>query len=189
MAINVKIGGSQKEKSNIKVSVSKSDSQPHKFELNFRRALNGDYMIMEHRDIDIIINIEKKKLVAFAKDLMTEEVQSAETRLFQFMKNKGVVAYDSIQGGNIYGSMEAQIYNSDTEDVIEYTLINLSEWLKEEKPFMDAINAYQEMEDDYFTEPTDEDSTGLGKVPQKAEKGSIGRDTIFYPYNYGGFLY
>ena len=49
------------------------------------------------------------------------------------------------------------------------------------------------MMDDYFTEPTEEDSTKLGKVPEKAKKGSMVNMGLFSPfynsmYNYWGFM-
>ena len=40
------------------------------FKLNMRKALNGDLMIFDHADIDIVVMLESKKIVAFAKDLM-----------------------------------------------------------------------------------------------------------------------
>ena len=66
-------------------------------------------MIYDHKDIDIVLMQEKKKIVAFAKDMLTDTVYGAESRLFEYLRKNGIIAYDSIQGGNIYGSMEAKI--------------------------------------------------------------------------------
>jgi hypothetical protein len=46
--------------------------------LNIRKTLDGDIMIFDHADIDIIIMKEKQKVVAFAKDIMSEVVYGAQ---------------------------------------------------------------------------------------------------------------
>ena len=86
-------------------------------------------MIFDHTDIDIVVMLEQKKIVAFAKDLITETVYGAESRLFEHLKRKGVVAYDSIQGGNVYGSLEAKIYESKEVDSIKATLYEIAQWI------------------------------------------------------------
>ena len=45
-----------------------------------------------------------------------------------------------------------------------------------------ALESYEEMLDDYYTEPTKEDSTELGEVPQATEKGSIRPGYTYDPY-------
>ena len=80
MAINVKISSRKKE---TKV-----------FELDIRSALNGDLMIFDHPDLDIIIMKEKKKIVSFSKQEMSEATYGAQDRLFTHLRKQGVVAYD-----------------------------------------------------------------------------------------------
>ena len=95
MAIKVKISKQDTEEANkIKVKIEKPDLRvklEHEdpkitFELNARKALNGDIMIFDHTDIDIVILTEKKKIIAFAKDIMSDVVYGAENRLFEFLK-------------------------------------------------------------------------------------------------------
>ena len=66
-------------KPTISVEIVNSKKQSLNFSLNMRKALNGDLMIFDHKDIDIIVMSEKKKVVAFAKDLMSEVVYGAES--------------------------------------------------------------------------------------------------------------
>ena len=56
-------------------------------------------MILDHKDIDIVIQPTVKKIVAFAKEIMTDAVYGAESRLLEYLRGQGVVNYDSIQGG------------------------------------------------------------------------------------------
>ena len=176
----------------IPVKVKNNNMQMFEFNLNLRRALNGDLMIFDHADIDIMILLEKRKVVAFAKDTMSDVVYGAENRLFEHLKKMGIVAYDSIQGGNVYGSLEALLLESkDKEkiDVLDYVLFQISEWMKAERPYFESIEAHDEMMDDHFTDPEDENATELGEIPHEDEKGSIIQRGLFAPYLYGRYTY
>ena len=176
----------------IPVEVVDSRENVHEFKLNLRRALNGDLMIFDHADIDIIILLEKKKVVAFAKDMMSEVVYGAENRLFTYLRRQGVVAYDSIQGGNVYGSMEGLLLEMKEEaepEALDYVLYQISEWMKLEKPHTDFLESHDEMMDDALLNPDDEHSTELGEVPHEEEKGSIRQHGLFAPYLYGRYTY
>ena len=198
MAIKVKISKQEAEEvKKIKVKIEQPDLRvklEHEdpkitFELNARKSLNGDIMIFDHTDIDIVILSEKKKIVAFAKDIMSDVVYGAENRLFEFLKKKGIVAYDSIQGGNVYGSLEAKILDSKDLDSLKMTLLNVSKWIDSERPYFEAMNAHDKMMDDSLLDPDSESSTEFGEVPHEEEKGSIKQHGIFSPYLYGRYTY
>jgi hypothetical protein len=146
-------------------------------------------MIYDHKDIDIVLMQEKKKIVAFAKDMLTDNVYGAESRLFEFLRKKGIVAYDSIQGGNIYGSMEAKILDSKKYNSVKAALLNIAEWFKVEKPLTDSLEAHDDLMDDALLNPDDEHATELGEVPHEEEKGSILQKNLFAPYLYGRYTY
>jgi hypothetical protein len=151
-------------------------------ELQIRRSMNGDYYISDHSDIDIIILKDKQKVLVIAKDLMSELVYGAQDRLFKFLVRKGLVAPDSIQGGSVYGSMEGQLLTSEEFDPIKMSIINLSKWIDEERPYFEFVEKYDEMESDRFTDPEEEESTELGEVPHGETKG------VLRPgYNYGPY--
>ena len=162
-----------------------------KDKMDFSKAINGDIMIFAHKDIDIMILKEQKKIVAFAKDMLTDDVYGAESRLFNFLRKQGIVAYDTIQGGNIYGSMEAQMLTA--EKKIKQPLVLaahiVNEWIKSEKPMMDYMEAHDDMMDDALLSPDEEHATELGEVPHEVEKGSIHRNNMFAPYMYGRNMY
>ena len=159
------------------------------FKLKARKALNGDIMIFDHPDIDIVLMAEKKKIVAFAKDIMSEAVYGAEARLLEFLRNKGIVAFDSIQGGNVYGSLEASLLESKELDALKLTLLNVSKWIEKERPHFEALKHEQEEFEKYLSDPGMEDSTELGEVPHEEEKGSIKQRGLFAPYLYGRYTY
>ena len=131
MAVNVNITDNDSIKVNIdpgqnNITVKVKEPKIMEFQLNARQALNGDIMIFDHKEIDIVILVEKKKVVTFAKDLMSDSVYGAESRLLEHLRKKGIVAYDSIQGGNIYGSLEASLLSGSDFDPLKLTLLNIS---------------------------------------------------------------
>jgi hypothetical protein len=204
MAINVKLAGSsQLPPPDTSIGVSINPSSPKigvalnnpkinevKFNLNIREANNGDLMIFDHPEIDIVVMVEQKKVMTFAKDLATDTVYGTSSRLLERLRRKGIIQFDTIQGGNIYGSLEGimlEMKNTEKKDnLIPLVLNQISEWIEEERPAWVGMEDYEQMYDDYLTHPDAEDSTALGKVPEKAEKGSI-RPYIFGAYPYGGY--
>lgn len=205
MSINVKIGSASQpviQDTTIGVSINTTPkvgviiNNPHlheiKFKLNIREAHNGDLMIFDHPDIDIVIMVEKQKVVTFAKDLATDIVYGTSSRLMERLRTKGVIAYETIQGGNVYGSLEGQLLemkDPEKKDLQMPLVLNqISEWIESERPYFETVEEYDQMYDDELTHPDAEDSTELGKVPQDAKKGSI-EPYIFGAYPYGGYYY
>lgn len=205
MSINVKIGSASQpviQDTTIGVSINTTPkvgviiNNPHlheiKFKLNIREAHNGDLMIFDHPDIDIVIMVEKQKVVTFAKDLATDIVYGTSSRLMERLRTKGVIAYETIQGGNVYGSLEGQLLemkDPEKKDLQMPLVLNqISEWIESERPYFETVEEYDQMYDDELTHPDAEDSTELGKVPQDAKKGSI-EPYVFGAYPYGGYYY
>ena len=191
MAISVVINSpTQPEpKKVIKVSLKGLQKIDYSYNLHVREALNGDFLIFDHNDIDIVVLKDQKKVVAFAKDLMTEIVYGAEARLFEYLRKKGIVQYDSIQGGNVYGSLEGKIIDSKEHDIYEATVVNIAEWLTSEKPMMDDARDYEDVLNNYYADPNDNETTELGEVPHEEEKGSMAQRGMFAPYIYGRYTY
>lgn len=173
----------------ITIEIVNPNEEKISFNMKARRALNGDIMIFDHKDIDIVLMPEKSKIVAFAKDMMSEVVYGAESRLMEFLRKVGVIEYDSIQGGNVYGSLEGKIHKSKDLDALKVTIYQISEWLNNERPSMEALKAHDEMYEDDMVSPDDLSSTELGEVPQEEEKGSIDNFGIFSPYWTGRYTY
>jgi len=176
----------------VKIKIQDHDRQIFEFKLNMRRAMNGDYMIFDHADIDIIVQPKQSKVVAFAKDNTSDVVYGAENRLFEHLRRKGIIQYDSIQGGNVYGSLEGtvlKIVEGEKLDTLDYLLFEVSRWMDTERPYFESVKAHDEMMDDALLDPEDKYSTELGEVPHEEEKGSIRQHGLFAPYMYGRYIY
>mgnify|MGYP003653607146 CR=1 FL=1 len=172
----------------IEINIDTEGSEPKSkqgktlsFKINARRSLDGNIMIFDHIDIDIVYAPGKKKLLTFAKQMQSDSVYAAQNRMFDYLMRHGVVIPESIRGGNVYGSMEAQVPEPAGDlDATKVVMMSISKFLEEEKPYFMYEKAYKENEIEDLVEPDPEDSTELGEVPQAAKKGSIGKLRGFY---------
>lgn len=164
--ISVQIGTPSEEKKSVVYNP--------KMKMVLRKTLGGDYAIYDHYDIDIVVNPERKQVLAFPKFELSDDVYAAQDRMFEYLSKKGVIIRDSIQSGYVYGSMQGSYPDSasgaNAEEVVLYTL---GKFLEEEKPYYSHEEALEGEMVDAVTEPSDEDSTELGEVPQEKHKGSI----------------
>lgn len=150
------------------------EEPPMKVSLLMRRGLDGRLMIYEHEHIDIVYLPDKMKVVAFAKQDYSDIIYETQNRLFNFLVKKGMCAPESVQGGNVYGALEAKMFKSKDNLPLEHLFVlNLRKWLDSEKPALEMDKKYNERFTDMLTQPDLEDSTELGEVPQEEEKGSI----------------
>lgn len=171
MSIKIKIGGDENSGENT-ITMS----------LNARKSIDGHVMIFDHKDIDIIIIPEEKTIVSFPKEDMHDDVYATQDRLFDFLSKKGVINKDSIQSGNVYASLQAEYPESESANALQVVLFSIAKWIEKEKPGMEMEEYYEKSLLDYFTNPSDEESTELGEVPHEEEKGFRGVDS------YRGYL-
>jgi hypothetical protein len=154
--------------------------------LKARRTLDGNIMILDHEDIDVVFVPERSKCVTFPKESMSEKVYAAQDRMFQFFVRKGIIDRSTIRGGNVFGSIEADILESKTPgiDQTQAFLFTIHEYLTDERPYFKSSTEYDDERLDSLLRPSDEDSTELGHVDQSDKKGSMHKQ--FGPY---GFQY
>ena len=98
MAIDIEINPSAPEVAPPK--------EPQKVvELDMRRSLDGNLMIFDHEDIDIVLVPATNKVIAFPKSQAVEDAYGTQARFFDFLADRGIVNRDSVQGGNIFSSL------------------------------------------------------------------------------------
>jgi hypothetical protein len=162
--------------------------QDPKIKLKARRTLNGNIMIFDHEDIDIVLSSESKKCIVFPKEQMSDKVYDAQDRMFKYLIKRGIVDHSSVRGGNVYGSLEAGIMESKIPGVdnIQAALYSISEYINKEAPFFKNASDFDDDRLDHLLEPDAEDSTELGDVPQEPQKGSLhpGIRPYGFMYNY-----
>jgi len=171
----------------IKLKIEKKEEE--KSDLNFslviRKTIDGRIFVMDHPDIDIAILSDQNKIITFPKDEMSDYVYGTQNLFFNFLSKKGIVLPETIQGGNIYGSLEAQIPESLNDvDPIRVVLLIISKFIEDEKEHFKFEEEYYKLQKKRYTDPSEEESTELGEVPHEERKGSIRPGSR--PYNYGG---
>ena len=178
MPVSIKIGDEQE----VEPVVAPEDKPAVSVNLNIRKTMDGDLMIFDHADIDIIIMKKKQKIVAFPKDIMSEVVYGAQDRLFKFLMKRGMIQIDSVVGGSIYGSLQAELLPSSEFNNVRLAIVNIENWIDSERPYFEFVDDFEELQADRLTDPSDEDSTELGEVPHEETKG-----TLRPGYNYGPY--
>jgi len=153
-------------------------------ELNARKALDGSLLVMDHKKIDIAVLPDKMKVVTFPKTTATEDVYDYQNRLLELLADKGVIDRASIQGGNIFRSLEAVVFSNEQINPLQAAVYVIAEFIKHEAQSERVADEYEKELEDMYTHPEDRDSTEYGEVPQYADKGSMRPGYYYYPLRY-----
>ena len=174
MAIKVSVGksGEQPVKKSLLINIGSSDDgkpeePPPQKSINLiaRRALDGSIIISDHPMIDVIIQPKNSKVVTFTKEDFSDDAYYAQSRLFDYLKKKGVVEVDSVRGGNIYGSLEAKYPEAEGMSSFEAVMLSVGKWVNQEQANELSMQSYEQEVEDLLTAPEEEDSTELGEIP------------------------
>ena len=151
-----------------------------------RKAVNGDLLIFDHDLIDIVVSPEKLKISTFPKTTVTEETYSTQEGLLQKLSKVGVLDRGSIKSGSVHSSLEGQILESNEEDISSFqiALLEIFNFLADEEPNIKSREMYKDKLQDFFLDPSRDDSTELGEVPHSDKKGSLDHQVRPYGYQY-----
>ena len=150
-------------------------------EMHARKALDGSLFIMDHQKIDIAVMPKEMKILTIPKTTSTEDVYDFQNRLLELLADRGIVDRTSIQGGNIFRSLEGLAYESEEVNPLQAAVYVIAEFLEKEAQHERVADAYEKELEDMFTHPSDRDSTEYGEVPQYAEKGTMRPGYYYYP--------
>ena len=174
----------------MSIRINIVDPNAIKVALEARKTLDGNIMIMDHLHVDIIIDPKKRTIITYPKENLNDDAYDTQNAYFSKLSSDGVVLRDSIQAGNVFGSMQAVYPESANEETnpLHVVLLSTKNFMKEEMEYMQMEKDYEDEVDEEYLDPTPEDSTELGEVPEEPKKGSI---TPYYVRNYlsGYFSY
>jgi hypothetical protein len=142
-------------------------------ELRARKALDGSLLIMDHLKIDIAVIPDSMKVITFPKTDTSEDVYIYQSRLLELLADKGVIDRDTIQGGNVFRSLEAVVFKNEKLNSLQAAVYVIAEFIEQEQRHEQLADQYEKELEDMFTQPSDRDSTEYGEIPQYAEKGSM----------------
>ena len=161
-------------KKRVVLKVVDKDEVLASFKLKATKTLDGNIIIQDHHDIDVVVRPEMKTIVTYKKEGADgATTYGASDRMFKYLSSRGIISLDSVQGGPILDSYEAKIPESNLKAPIKVALLSISKWIESERPYFEYGEEYDEMMDDRLLNPDDEESTELGEVPQDKQKGSI----------------
>lgn len=160
-----------------------------KVNLKARKTLDGNILIVDHPEIDIVLSPSQNKVLALSKNQYGDHVYATQARLFEHLRKNGIVDPSTVHGGNIFGSLEGTILTPqepEKMDPIQVSLYSVVSFLLEEKPHYLAVQKYKIDFEKDLLEPDEKDSTELGEIPHQPRKGTINQYTG-YPGQYGLF--
>ena len=170
---NVKISFTPSQKK-VFIKVVDEDEVLASFKLKAKKTLDGNIIIFDHDDIDIVLRPEQKKIVTFKKDDVNGDIAyGASDRMFKYLAKRGVINIDAVQGGSTLDSFEVAIPESNLEIPIKLILLSLAKWIDTERPYFEYGEDYEDMMRDRLIDPDGEESTELGEDPHDSSKGSI----------------
>jgi len=166
------------------------DKNTKKISLSVRKTLDGNLIIQDHHSINIIVVPDKGKILSFPKGEYSQDCYADQDDLFKHLTLNGVVKPESVNGSNLYGSLEG-LYDTDKkgdEEPIDVVLLNVHTFLTKAKENHQVHKKYIDDLERNLLDPEEEESTEMGEVPHAKFKGAIpvyGFPTRgVYRYNY-----
>jgi len=145
------------------------------FEIDIARTIDGQILVKDHPEIDIVIDPLKNKIMTMNKEGFDYESYGHSDEFFNAMHKAKIIEPDSIKASNVFGSFEALIRKPilDSEDSLQQTLLTVARFIVKERDFFNyTSDIKKEMEKRLFT-PEDHETTELGEIPHEEAKGSI----------------
>lgn len=157
--IKIKIGGKPVEKILLKA----------------KKTLDGNIIISDHPDMNILVMPSKSKVVCLPKDELDDELYDSQKRLFDFLVLKGVIDFSTVQSGNLFMTTEGTIpeVTEGDGDKIQYCLYAISNFIEEELPFYKNMEEFEKEVEQNLTEPEVDEYTEFDAGRHSDTKGSL----------------
>ena len=153
-------------------------TQPQaKVHLDARKTMAGDIMIYDHPDFNVVVSPSGGKVFALAKEQYGAHIYAAQSRLFDYLTKHGVIDPSTVQGGNVFGSLEGlllEVEEAQKEDVnnTQVAIYSIAKFLEGEKGHYDEIERFDAEWEKEIVDPPDDETTALGKIPHQPRQGS-----------------
>jgi len=148
-----------------------------KVKLKARKMINGDILILDHPEIDMIISPEKSRVLALSKKEFSDHVYATQSRLFDYLCRKGVVQHGTVRASNIFGSLQGTLLedkaiSDNLTNNVQIAIYSIANFLNEEAIEYNVVKRAEDELEKMYTDPSNKDSTELGEVPHEPHKGS-----------------
>lgn len=154
-----------------------------------KEALNGDIMIYDHPEMNVIFSPGKKVVTLLPKTSYSDRVFNTQKRFIDYLIAKGIAEPKSIRSGSAFYTLECQLFDSKDKNVspTDVFLYLTAKFLKEEEPLYNAINYYDTEVDEMFLNPDEDNSTELGEFGHEIDNQvdqytNVGSTSLRYMY-------
>ena len=178
-SVNVSVKPKETSPKKITGVVKTSGPIPKKYtvthNITAKRTMDGEIMITDHPEIDIILIPKKMQIVVFPKSDVSDETYIHANILFKHLDKKKIIKPESIRSGATYGSLQADIRKSVSDDIdpLQMAIHNIGEYLDEESKYLEYTSEIKKEMEKRLFEPDDDETTEFGEVPHEVQKGSI----------------
>ena len=149
MAVKIKVRTGAQDPSEPEVIKIKINKKIEYIKLKASKTLDGNIIVSDHPDIQIIIMPKTNKIVALPKDELDDELYDTQSRFYKCLIKKGGVDYNSVQAGNLFMSMEANMVEpADKSDKIEHVLYAIFKFMTRDLPFYRDKDEFEREEED-----------------------------------------
>jgi len=148
-----------------------------KIKLKARKMINGDILILDHPEIDMIISPEKSRVLALSKKEFSSHIYATQSRLFDYLCRKGVIQYGTVRSSNVFGSLQGTLLEDkavtdNTTNNVQIAMYSIANFLNEEASEYNVVKQAENDLERMYTDPSNKDSTEMGEVPHEPLKGS-----------------
>lgn len=150
-----------------------------KVQLNIRKTLDGNLIIRDHPEIDIILSPLTKKVIILPKETMNEDLYPIHKRFFGNLRRHGIITLGSESSGFIHNSFEALYVESQVIDSISVLLKYIYQWIQEEKTTNTKQKEYEDNIERELLNPDEDKTTEFGEIPHKQLDGSEIKDPYY----------
>ena len=159
----------------ITLKIKIADKPIEKILLKARKTIDGNIIVPDHPDMDIMIIPAKNKIVSLPKADLDDELHDSQKRLFDFLVRKGVIDYSTVQDGNLFMTREATIPEvTGTEgDKIQYCLYAVSNFIDKEMPFYNNMKEFEKEVEENLLEPEVDEYTQFDPSRHGDVKGTM----------------
>jgi hypothetical protein len=169
-----------------KVSLVVPPPETYFLPMNVKKTLEGNICIYDHPYMDIVISPSNTKIITFPKDNRMKDTYVTQRDFMEFMKDHGLIKFDSIRGGSLHNSLECIYPTPEDVDPISAILIGVYRYVQISSQHEQRLKDYEQSIEQEYLNPDEEHSTDLETANSlhKTKKGSIDPKQMAY-----GLLY
>ena len=158
----------------LKLKIKINDKPIEKILLKAKKTIDGNIIVSDHPEINIMILTAKNKIVSLPKDELDDELYDTQKRLFDYLVSQGVVDYTTVQDGNIFMSREATIPDAAGKgDKIQYCLYAVSNFMDKDLPFYKNMETFEKEVESHLLTPEVDEYTEFDPSRHSDVKGTL----------------